>query len=83
MDTQVVQWAESGCIPLDITVKRCKNAHPLISIHSAPFEGLELRPNALIGLGQSLIAAAELANRLPTGGKHWRATRVFINSSGA
>lgn len=60
------------------TVTRCRHGQPLVVLDGSPFNGLEIRPQELRLLAQNLNALAEMAVRLPTGGKHFRPTRVAI-----
>lgn len=61
---------------LAYTHTRCRDGQALVVLDSAPFNGLELRPGALRELAQHLLLAADMAARLPTGGKHWKPTQV-------
>lgn len=60
------------------TLNRCRHGQPLVELTSQPFSGLEIRPDELRHMAQQLIAIADLAVRLPTGGKHWRPTRIEL-----
>lgn len=61
---------------IQATLTRCHDGQALIELHGQPFNGLEIRPGALREMAQQLNALAEMAARLPTGGKHWRPTQV-------
>jgi hypothetical protein len=65
------------------TLTRCRDAQALIVLDGCPFNGYEVRPNELRRLGEQLIAIAEMAARLPAGGKHWRPTTVWIEQAPA
>jgi hypothetical protein len=65
--------------PLHATLTRCRNNQPLVVLGSEPFNGMEIRPHDLRRLAQQLAALADMADRLPTGGKHYRPTKVQIN----
>jgi len=62
------------------TLTRCRHGQALVVLESRPFNGVELRPGDLRQLAQQLNAIADMAARLPTGGKHWRATRVELGA---
>ena len=64
------------------TVTRCRHGQPLVVLDGGPFNGLEIRPQELRTLAQNLNALAEMAARLPTGGKRFRPTRVVIGGDG-
>ncbi len=66
--------------PLQATITRCRDSQALVVLDSQPFNGLELRPSELRQLAQQLCALADMAARLPTGGKHWRATKVSMGT---
>lgn len=70
-------------VQINATVTRCRHGQPLIVLDDGPFNGLEIRPHELRQLAQHLAALAEMASRLPTGGKHFRPTRVVIGEEGA
>jgi hypothetical protein len=57
---------------------RCRHGQALVQLESTPFNGLEIRPADLRVMAQQLIAIADMANRLPMGGKHWKPSRVEI-----
>ncbi|MDR0673646.1 MAG: hypothetical protein LBF93_08330 [Zoogloeaceae bacterium] len=63
---------------INATVTRCRHGQALIVLDGGPFNGTEIRPHELRQLAQQLTALAEMALRLPTGGKRFRPTRVFI-----
>ena len=65
-------------VTIHATVTRCRHGQPLIVLDDSPFNGLEIRPHELRLLAQNLNALAEMAARLPTGGKRFRPTRVAI-----
>lgn len=67
--------------PLDAKLTRCKDKQPLIELESAPFNGLALRPHELRHLAQQLNALADMASRLPMGGKHFKPTKVTMEMS--
>lgn len=60
------------------TLTRCRHGQALVQLESTPFNGLEIRPADLRLMAQHLIAIADMANRLPMGGKHWKPSRVEI-----
>lgn len=64
--------------PLSATLTRCRDKRPLIDLHAAPFNGLEIRPAELRMLAQQLMDLADAAERLPTKGKYWRPTTVVM-----
>lgn len=63
---------------IDATLTRDRHAHPLVVLDSAPFNGLEIRPADLRNMALQLSALADMAAKLPTGGKHWKPTRVAV-----
>ncbi|TAG43998.1 MAG: hypothetical protein EAZ30_17680 [Betaproteobacteria bacterium] len=63
---------------LQATITRCANGQALVELDSQPFNGLALRPAELKALSQQLNALADMAGKLPTGGKRWRATKVIM-----
>lgn len=67
---------------ISATLTRCRDNQPLVVVNSAPFNGLEIRPNELRQMAQQLTALADMASRLPTGGKHWRPTHVRLVAEG-
>jgi hypothetical protein len=62
--------------PINATLTRCRDAQPLVMLNSRPFNGMEVRPSELRQMAQQLIALADMAHKLPMGGKHWRPTQV-------
>lgn len=62
------------------TLTRCSHGQSLVVLDSAPFNGLEIRPGELRVLAQQLNAIADMAAKLPTGGKAWRATKVQLGA---
>lgn len=64
--------------PIHATLTRCRHNNALVQLESSPFNGLEIRPIDLRRMAQQLIAIADMADRLPLGGKHWRPTRVMV-----
>lgn len=67
---------------ISATLTRCRHGQALIVLEDRPFNGLEIRPHELRQLASELTALAEMAARLPTGGKHFRPTRVVIGEKG-
>lgn len=67
-------------IPLQATLGRCRHGQALVTIESQPFNGLVIRPADLRELSQRLSALADMATRLPTGGKHWRPSKVCMGA---
>lgn len=67
--------------PLEATITRCRDSQALVELDSHPFNGLTLRPAELRALGAQLTALADMAGKLPTGGKHWRATKVSMGGA--
>ncbi len=63
---------------LQATITRCANGQALVELDSQPFNGLALRPAELKALSQQLHALADMAGKLPMGGKHWHATKVSM-----
>jgi|GEM_PF-1869445 len=60
---------------------RCKDCAPLVVLEGRPFNGLEIRPADLRAMAQKLIAIADMAMNLPTGGKHWKPTTVTLGAA--
>lgn len=60
------------------TLTRCRHSNSLVVLESSPFNGMEVRPADLRRMAQQLIAIADMADRLPLGGKHWSPTVVEI-----
>lgn len=67
--------------PTTATLTRCRHGQPLVVLESAPFNGLEIRPGDLRALAQRLAALADMAAKLPTGGKHFRPTKVQLGTA--
>ncbi len=65
-------------IPLQAMLGRCRDGQALVTLESQPFNGMEIRPSDLRELSQRLSALADMATRLPTGGKHWRPSKVCM-----
>lgn len=63
---------------INATVTRCREKQPLIVLEGGPFNGLEIRPVELRRLAQNLSALAEMAVRMPTGGKRFSPTKIVI-----
>jgi len=57
---------------------RCRFKKPLVQIDSAPFNGMEIRPDELRYLAQQLIALADEAERKPSIGRGWMASRIEL-----
>lgn len=66
---------------LQATLTRCRYGNALIQLESRPFNGMEIRPTELRRLAQQLIATADMADRLPLGGKHWKPTRMMVGDA--
>lgn len=64
--------------PIQATLTRCRHGQALVVLNSQPFNGLEIRPGELRELAQRLAAIADMAARLPLGGKHWQPTVVQV-----
>lgn len=60
------------------TLTRCRHNQPLVVLDGQPFNGLEITPQALRHMAQQLSALADMAGKLPTGGKHWKPTTVQL-----
>lgn len=73
-------FAQPAIQTIAATLTRCRHGQALVVLESRPFNGVELRPGDLRQLAQQLNAIADMAARLPTGGKHWRATRVELGA---
>jgi hypothetical protein len=67
--------------PIHATLTRCRDGQPLVVLDSEPFNGMEIRPHHLRRLAQQLAALATLADRMPTGGKHFRPTKVQLGEN--
>lgn len=63
---------------IQATLTRCRHNNALVQLESSPFNGMEIRPAELRRMAQQLIAIADMADRLPLGGKHWKPTRVEV-----
>jgi hypothetical protein len=63
---------------INANITRCRKGSPLVELTSSPFNDLEIRPTDLRRMAQQLIAIADIADRLPLGGKHWKPTRIEI-----
>lgn len=63
------------------TFTRCRHGQALVQLDSEPFNGMEIRPADLRQLAQQLVAIADLAERIPSGGMHWRPTTVEIGKT--
>lgn len=60
------------------TLTRCRHNQPLVVLDGQPFNGLEITPQALRHMAQQLNALADMAAKLPTGGKHFKTTKVTM-----
>jgi hypothetical protein len=60
------------------TLTRCRHGAALVELTSEPFNGMEIRPGALREMAQRLTAIADMAAKLPTGGKHFKPTTVVV-----
>lgn len=67
---------QASCMNIAATLTRDRHAHPLVVLDSQPFNGLEIRPSDLRQLAQQFIALADMAGKLPMGGKNWKSTTV-------
>ncbi|WP_310613048.1 hypothetical protein [Limnohabitans sp.] len=63
------------------TLTRCRHGAALVELTSEPFNGMEIRPSALREMAQRLTAIADMAVKLPTGGKHFKPTTVVVGKS--
>lgn len=63
---------------VNATLTRCRDQKPLVTLDSEPFNGIEIRPADLLALAQQLTEIANLANILPTKGKHFSPTKVCL-----
>lgn len=68
-------------IAIQATLTRCRHGQPLVVLNSEPFNGMEIRPHDLRRLAQQLAALADMAARLPMGGKHFRPTTVNLGGT--
>lgn len=62
------------------TLTRDRHAHPLVTLNGGPFNGVDIYPAELRRMAQQLLAVADIATKLPTGGKHWRPTTVVVGN---
>ena len=76
MTTTSTVGAGETARPIHATLTRCRHGQPLVVLDSEPFNGMEIRPHDLRRLAQRLTALADMAARLPIGGKHFRPTTV-------
>lgn len=60
------------------TLTRCRHGAALVVLTSEPFNGMEIRPSALREMAQRLTAIADMAAKLPMGGKHFKPTTVVV-----
>lgn len=67
--------------PIAATITRDRHGQALVVLDSEPFNGMEVRPADLRTMALHLIALADMANKLPTGGKHFRPTTLRIGGS--
>lgn len=67
--------------PIKATITRCRHGQALLELSGGPFNGVAFRPGELRQIAQQLTALADMAARLPTGGKHWRPTQVVIDQA--
>lgn len=65
--------------PIKATLTRCANHQALIVLDGL-FNGLEIRPADLREMAMHLNAVADMAARLPLGGKRWKPTLVEIGT---
>jgi len=72
--------AQAAIKPIAATLTRCRHGQALVVLDSQPFNGAELRPGELRQMAQQLIAIADMAVSLPTGGKHWKPTKVKVEA---
>lgn len=63
---------------LKAKLTRCHHGQALVVLESEPFNGLEIRPGELRELAQRLHSIADMAARLPLGGKHFTPTVVKV-----
>ena len=81
MSTAATTPDPAPAVPFAATMTRCRHGQALVVLESGPFNGYEVRPPALRQMAQQLLALADMAGQLPTGGKHWRATRVQMGTA--
>ena len=67
--------------PIAATITRDRNGQALVVLDSEPFNGLEIRPVELRAMAQHLTALADMAHKLPMGGKGFKATKVQIGGN--
>ncbi len=67
--------------PINVTLSRCRHRQPLIELHSQPFNDLEITPKDLRHMAQQLLALADLAQQLPTGGQRFVPTRLVLGDA--
>ena len=60
------------------TLTRRRHGAALVELTSQPFNGMQIRPSALREMAQRLTAIADMAAKLPTGGKHFKPTTVVV-----
>lgn len=72
--------AQRATHAITATITRCRHGQALVVLDSRPFNGLEIRPGDLRQMAQQLNAIADMAAKLPTGGKHYRPTRVEVGA---
>lgn len=61
---------------IQATVTRCRNGQSLVVLDSEPFNGMEVRSHDLRVIAQRLSALADMADKLPKGGKRFQPTKV-------
>jgi hypothetical protein len=72
---------DQGVCPwVTATLTRCYDGSPLVVLTSEPFNGLEIRPSGLRQLAVRLGAIADMAGKLPTGGKYFKPTKVVMGA---
>lgn len=64
--------------PIAATLTRDRHAQALVTLNGGPFNGVDIYPADLRRMAQQLAALADMATKLPTGGKHWKPTRVAV-----
>lgn len=75
-----VEPARAAIKPIAATLTRCRDGQALVVLESQPFNGLEIRPGELRQMAQRLTAIADMAAKLPTGGKHYQPTRIEVGA---
>ena len=63
------------------TLTRCRHGQALVVLEGRPFNGLEVTPQALRRMAQQLTAIADMASKLPLGGKHWSPIKVDMGNA--